>query len=506
MERYDSIIIGGGLGGLTAGAKLAKEGKKVLLIESAGAVGGCARTFARDGLTIEASLHELDGLDEGDFKRQIFSDLGVFGEVEFVRVPEFYRFIGPKSDFIVPFSTEEAARALKSAFPKEGKAIDAFFSRLAGIRRDIKKLYQGNSGWKETLLLPLYPFFYPDVTAGVRLTVGGFLDKITKNEELKLALAANVQYYGDDPYALSLLYFALAQVSFYAGGGHFIKGGSQKLSDKLAGVIEASGGKVLTDHKASIILIEKGAATGVRYEDRVSKKTFEALGATVIANAAVPTVVNDLLPPGAMPPGFARTINKQRPSCSLLTVHLGFIRPPAELGSRAYATFVYDRINKLTEVGPFQHGGFDRRPFAFVDYGRIDSGLSSGKMTMGAVTTVDYLSDWEGLTEEEYRRKKEGAAQTLIKRLEAAAPGLAGAVGFHEVSTPRTILRYTGNPNGSVYGFAQTPEQTGMKRVQIKAPLDRLYFASAWSFPGGGFTGAIMGGYLAAIEALKDIG
>jgi phytoene dehydrogenase-like protein len=506
MERYDSIIIGGGLGGLTAGAKLAKEGKKVLLIESADGVGGCARTFTRDGLKIEASLHEMDGLDEGDFKRQIFSDLGVFGGVEFVRVPEFYRFIGPKSDFIVPFSTEGASKVFKSAFQKEGKGVDAFFSRLSGIRRDIKKLYQGNRGWKETLLLPLYPFVYPNLTAGVRLTVGGFLDKITKNEELKLALAANVQYYGDDPYAISLLYFALAQESFYAGGGHFIKGGSQKLSDKLAGVIRAGGGTVLTNHKATTILIEKGAASGVRYEDRENKKAFEAHGASIIANAPVPIVVNELLPPGGAPTGFARTINNLRPSCSLLTVHIGFRKPPAELGSRVYATFVYDRINKLTEVGSFQHGGYDKRPFGFVDYGSIDSGLSSGNMTMGAVTTVDYLSDWDGLTEEEYRTKKEGVAQTLIKRLDAIAPGLAGAVGFHEVSTPRTIQRYTGNPYGSVYGFAQTPEQSGMKRVQIKAPVQRLYFASAWSFPGGGFTGAIMGGYLAAIEALKDIG
>lgn len=506
MERYDSIIIGGGLGGLTAGAKLAKEGKRVLLIESADEVGGCARTFTREGLTIEASLHEIDGLDEGDFKRRIFSDLGVFGEVEFVAVPEFYRFIGARSDFIVPFSAGEANKAFKSVFPKEGKAIDAFFSRLAGIRRDIKKLYRGNSGWKDTLLLPLYPFVYPDLTAGVRLTVGGFLDKITKNEELKLALAANVQYYGDDPYALSLLYFAIAQGSFYAGGGHFIKGGSQKLSDKLALIIRANGGSVLTNHKATNVLMEKGSAAGVRYEDKVNKRAFEAYGATVIANAAVPTVVNEILPPGAAPPGFSRTINKLKPSCSLLTVHVGFKKPPTTLGSRAYTTFVYDKINKLTEVGSFQHGGFDRRPFAFVDYGSIDSGLSPGKMTMGAVTTVDYLSDWEGLAEGEYRIKKEGAAQTLIKRLGAIAPGLAGEVGFYEVSTPRTILRYTGNPHGSVHGFAQTPEQSGMKRVQIKAPVERLYFASAWSFPGGGFTGAVMGGYLAALEALKDIG
>ncbi len=504
MDRYDSIIIGGGLGGLVAGAKLAKEGKKVLLIEAGEGVGGCARTFTRGNRSIE-SLHAIDGLDQEDFKLKILDELGVMKEVEFVSIPEFYRFIGPTTDLVVPFSFEGAAGAFKSAFPKDAKGIDAFFSRLKGVRRDIKKLSQGMGGWKETLLMPFYSFIYPDLTAGVRLTVGGFLDKITKNEELKLALAANVQYYGDDPYALSLLYFSLAQSSFYAGGGHFIKGGSQRLSECLARIIKEAGGAVLTGHKATGILVQNGAASGVRYEDR-DKSTFEASGSTVIANASVPAVVNELLPAGAAPAGFARTIKSLRPSCSLLTVHVAFKKPPAGFGSRAYSTLVYDGIKKLSEVGTFKHAVFDKAPFAFVDYGRIDSGLSSGGAFPGALTAVDYIANWEGLADDEYRTKKEEAARALIKRLDAVAPGLAGAVDSYEVSTARTILEYTGNPDGAVYGFAQTPEQTGMKRVQIKAPVGRLYFASAWSFPGGGFSGAITGGYFAALDALKEIG
>jgi all-trans-retinol 13,14-reductase len=63
MKNYDVIIIGGGLGGLTAGAKLAKEGKKVLLIEQHYIPGGCATTFKRKDYIMEVGLHELDGFD-----------------------------------------------------------------------------------------------------------------------------------------------------------------------------------------------------------------------------------------------------------------------------------------------------------------------------------------------------------------------------------------------------------------------------------------------------------
>ena len=66
--QYDIIIIGAGLGGLTAGAKLAKEGKKILLIEQHDRPGGCATTFKRKDLVFEVGLHEMDGLDKRAMK------------------------------------------------------------------------------------------------------------------------------------------------------------------------------------------------------------------------------------------------------------------------------------------------------------------------------------------------------------------------------------------------------------------------------------------------------
>ena len=81
---YDVIIIGAGLGGLTAGAKLAKEGMRVLLLEQHDRPGGCASTFTRRGFTMEVGLHEMDGLHPGDMKNRIFEDLGIFTQVEFL--------------------------------------------------------------------------------------------------------------------------------------------------------------------------------------------------------------------------------------------------------------------------------------------------------------------------------------------------------------------------------------------------------------------------------------
>ena len=69
--QYDVIIVGGGLGGLTSGAKLAREGKKVLLLEQHDRPGGCATTFKRKDFTMEVGLHEMDGLHPSDPKTKI---------------------------------------------------------------------------------------------------------------------------------------------------------------------------------------------------------------------------------------------------------------------------------------------------------------------------------------------------------------------------------------------------------------------------------------------------
>ncbi|NTW52995.1 MAG: NAD(P)/FAD-dependent oxidoreductase, partial [Chlorobiaceae bacterium] len=76
-------------------------------------------------------------------------------------------------------------------------------------------------------------------------------------------------------------------------------------------------------------------------------------------------------------------------------------------------------------------------------------------------------------------------------------------VEYVEVGTAKTIQRFTLNPGGVIYGYAQTPEQSGMSRLLNRSKVPNLYFASAWSNPGGGFTGAILSGWFCAREVLS---
>ena len=476
--KYDVIVIGAGLGGLTAGAKLAREGKKVLLIEQHSQPGGCATTFKRGDFTFEVGLHEMDGPSPRDMKSRIFNELEVYGNIELIKVPEFYHFISNNIEITIPHDPEKASGILKNEFPGESAGIDAFFSQIFNPKRK-------NS----------------EMEINKDRSLGEFLDSIIHNDDLKLVLLGNLGYFHDDPYSISLTYYSVAQGSYFAGGASFIKGGSQKLSDHLAKFINTHSGNVLFNHVVTGFCIENNRLCGVEYKKKrgSSNLTLTALADEIIANAAMPNIAEML--PVAYGEKLVKGIQNQKPGASLLTVYLGFKDSLRKIGHKHYSTFVFDSsVKTQSDIPGNNKGVFTSRSFTFIDYGQIDSALASDGKSVGAVCCIDYLKDWEEVDEEQYKIKKEEVAKIFIARLEKLMPGISGEIEYYEVGTPRTIKRYTMNPGGAVYGFAQIP---GKPVIETAGIFDNLHFASAWGKTGGGFSGAIYSGYLCAYNILR---
>ena len=184
----------------------------------------------------------------------------------------------------------------------------------------------------------------------------------------------------------------------------------------------------------------------------------------------------------------------------MLTVYFGFKRPLKEI-NKCYSTFIYDQsVKNQDDIKHNNAADFSRRSFTFVDYSHVDSNLAPDGKSVGAVCCIDYTDQWDELSEQEYKDRKEKAAQAFIERLEGLIPGFRDALEYYEVATASSVRRYTMNPNGAVYGFAQTPERV---QTNIESPIENLHFASAWTKTGGGFSGAIFSGYLCAMDIMR---
>ena len=449
---------------------------------------------------MEAGLHAMDGhLIEKNNQQYILRFLGIRKQVQFVPLPEFFRIKNRQLDFTFPHGADRAIKKLMAAFPDEEKGIRRFFRVILGVKEELLRIPKQR--WRQILLLPLYPILYPNTFRTTGLTLGNYLDKWISNDDLKLILQGNLLYYHDDPYTMSMTFFAEAQASFIHHGNYFIKGGSQQLSNALADVIRKNHGTVLLGKKVDRILINKGKAVGVSYRDSFNKNLdpVEVHAHSVIYNGAIP-IVEELLP-YPVKNRMVRKISKLVPSCALLCVYIGFNREVKSLGNQYYSTFFYgDSVQKLNDIITNNYGEWESKNFVFVDYSQIDSGLAPAGKSFGMICTADILSDWKSLNEKDYRKKKDKIARILIGRLDREIPGIAEAVDFYEVGTPQTISRYTLNPYGAPYGYAQTPNQAGAKRPSYESPVKGLWFAGSWTYPGGGFTGAIVSGFRCGIQ------
>lgn len=477
-------IIGAGLGGLTAGALLSQKGYKVTILEQHNIVGGSATTFKRKGgFTCEVGLHEMDGVFTDSGKKKIFDALKVYDNVEFVKPDEFFRVLGKGIDFVMPDNKDEAILALSKRYPDEKEVIKKYFDLLEDVSQEFGKV--GNASWWQ---YALFPFIFKNIFKYKTASVKKVMDSFIKNEELKLILNSNIGYFNDTINDFSFLYHAIAQNSYFTGGGWYIKGGSQKLSNYLASIITKNSGEVIV--KANMIKIDNSTVT---YEHK--KEQIEISSDIIISNLS-PTSTYKLA-------NISYQEDKKVAS-SLLSIYIGFKQNLKSIyGKRAYSTFLLKDAKSIDDYDKNVQGDIEKRGFVFVDYSQIDSGLVDETKSFGAICTTDYLGDWETLSKEEYKQKKQNILKNYLDQLEVEYPNIRDHIEFAEVSTAKTIQRYLKTPNGTAYGFAPNDKQF-FRIPQVKSKkLKNLYFVGAWVI-GGGFTPAILSGGMCAEEIIKN--
>lgn len=510
-KNYDAIVIGSGLGGLTAGALYTHAGYTVLVLERNEKFGGAATTYHRGAMTIEASLHETtDPRTAPDLKGEIFEALDLYKDIEFVPVGDFYEVRGPLigEPLTIPHGIHAIEARLIERFPEDRDAIGRFLIQVDGILTVLHTLMEHHEGrwWLAhgaELPMKLWP-----VVKDIRSTVSEVLERyFGDNEALKFAVASNLCYYADDPDTMAWLDFAVAQGGFLHGGGNYLKGGSQALSDQLVRRIREGGGEALADQTAVEILLDgEQGVSGVCYQPKGGGETRTAHAPVVFGNAS-PHAIEGMLP-DAEREKFMAPYRDRPLSLSLFSIALGLDKCPSDLGVSSYSTFLIPEwIHRFSEfrycVEILADPPAGRVPIlGIVDYSRIDSGLAKEGVFPVNVVGVDRLENWQ---EHGYRARKEAWLAAIIADLDKEWPGFAAAVVHKEMATARTMHEYLNTPGGALYGFAPVLEK-GMASGPPSAAgssIRGLWLSSAFSGCGG-FTGAMGAGASAAKAAIKE--
>jgi len=505
--QFDAIVIGSGLGGLTAGALYARAGHRVLVLERTAHFGGAATVYRHGPLAIEASLHEIDGLDAEDPKAPVLRTLGLDRDIPFVEVGDLHEVRSPLlgAPFVLPHGYDAALAATKARFPHHTRGIEDYFERIRAIRRAIATLseHQDDRGWWLSNALSLPRRLWP-LVRDRKATVGEVFRRLFGDDEpIKFALASNLGYYTDDPETMPFVSYAIPQASYLLGGGHYIRGGSQVLSDRLVTIIRAAGGETEANREVDAVLLNGGGVRGVRHRASNGGDAREAFAPVIFGNAA-PTVLAAMLPERERVSFMARYRNR-RLSLSLWTIMLGLSRRSREFGVKRYSTAVLPEwltaLSRFREAAAIPGEEPETRigPYGFVAYDQIDSGLNESGPYLASLVGVDRIENWTGLTPEAKRARKQRWMDRIIANLDRQYPGIAGAVMQREMSTAETMQQFLNTPGGALYGFA--PESRAFTPL-AETSIRGLYLASAFT-GGGGFTGAILGGSWAARAAVK---
>jgi phytoene dehydrogenase-like protein len=499
MARCDVVVIGAGLGGLTAGAILARAGRKVLVIERSNSVGGAASSYKSGDLFIEGSLQETsDPNHPNDPKHDALTRAGVLDAVKWIAAGSLYEARGGPLDapFVMPDDFDAARQALTERFPRARAGIHQLLDEMARIASAAGSLAEDSSALMNS----------PDWT----LSLSQKLDAVFGDDEAaKCALAANLSYFHDDPATLWWMHFAVAQGSYLQSGGRFVQGGSQRLSSALARAIRAAGGEVLLRRVATGIALDaEGRAGAVTHaaKDGSDSRTVEC--GRVIGNAA-PGALAPLMPQAAGDRLQASYANRA-PSISLFAMTLGLSRPPREFGVSAYSTQMLPRqlrrLSDYSQGARLMAGEPDglMPPMSLVDFNAIDSGIPSPPYVL-SVYGPDLLSNWDPSDMDAYREKRWRWQDAIVRYLDSLYPGVGQAVVASSFNTALSVRQYLNAPDGAVYGFAPTPPRLIGQAVE-RSPgttVPGLYLASAYA-GFGGYSGVVQAGGVCADMILGE--
>ncbi|MDQ1610976.1 MAG: hypothetical protein QOG00_907 [Pyrinomonadaceae bacterium] len=502
---HEVVVVGAGIGGLTAAALLAARGVDVCVVEKEPEGGGCATTFEQFGYRFETTAGLYAGWGAGDIHARVFSELPVappearrLTPAYVVRLPDATEVrvgAGEAGDAGDKINVDEFETELSRAFPECAQAAVNFYRELAPVADTLQR-----SARRAPELATLGKFARMKLLAAEARHAPRVLALQTHTAAAHLAgtstrfrrfVDAQLQLYaGCASDECAYLYAAVA-LDLPRRGLYALRGGASALARALTDSIKQSGGRIRFDTTALRLAFDAdGRVAGV---DLLSGETVSATRA-VVSNLTVWDTYGKLV-------GHART---PAPLRERLKAARGWGAYLLYLGAddAAVARLPAEHILALDSWQEGEPYDAARAQFMFSASPAWDDARAPA--TKRAVTVSHYTdaAEWFAFhtDESEHEAEDQRMLEACWTRLHAALPELGAGAEVIETATPRTFYEQTRRKLGMTGGIPQTLANSGANAFTHRTPFPNLYTVGDTTFPGHGLAAVTHSALIAANE------
>ncbi len=471
-DKYDLVIIGSGLSGLSTGLMWLKntEGKRTLIIEKNSYPGGYSTAYERSGYVFETTQLFPDIIDILDYL-EIELDLKQFKG-------NFMRRLVVDGDHVeeykIPAGSENFTNYLVEKFPEDAGKIRALMEYSVEMFKQVRKL-KAHSKLKDKLIIP---FQAPKVVANLNRTYSGLLDKFgINNPKLREVMETFTSFSGVPSARASAILATGAMLSSmtrcFRPYGYF-----DEFPAKMAQLFQERSGEILFDSEVEKIIVENGKATGVKLKDSDGIIRADKIITTVDPMLAMRKLVGD----EHLPSKYVERLENIIMSTSSINVALG-LDDKIDM-TKLDLDYPYNVVSTGLGTAEKLFDGFLAGDNAFSE-DCFHAAVICPSLTTGAKNTITIRctpfalngwTEWRENDYERYKKEKERWGDFFINITEKYfIPNLSKHIVVKDISTPATYARYSGSPTGSLYDMASLVTQFGPKRLSMKTPIENLY-------------------------------
>ncbi len=501
-DHYQVIIIGGALAGMSAALQLQAKGvKDILILEKHNLPGGLATDFVRNGIEIEATLHEMMSIGKkGERLKvgQFFDDMGV--NINWLPVPECYRVVLPNSglDVTLHDGYERMAREINAAVP-------GTFEKVHELMLLCRRVYDSMNVLSVTPMSKVQMLLkHPDFVKTVGYSATEVIETFHLPKKAVELLTPYWIYVGSPMDKLPFTIYAFLMADYFTGS-HVCRYFSHEMSMRMQQKVEENGAQYEFRQEVEKILVKDGKVCGVR------TKRGDEIHSDYVISAPYPNKVYTQMiePLSEVPAGAIKMVNGRELSVCPVSVIMVLEGTPKENGLVNYSTFsgrtmdtneIWRNYSNLTE--PYNY-----ITTICVNYANPEA-VPAGQ-TQLSITALVPNDPFKGVKPEDYHALKRRLANEMMEEyIKISGVDFRSRIMEVEVTTPMTIAHYVGAWKGSIYGYSHRLEDHAVARLQMKHDdhfIEGLEFAGAHGMSGDGMGPQITNGRAAAKAILDDL-